>query len=334
MQPLSDIISVIVCTYNQESTIGRTLDSILAQQCSLPLEIVVGEDHSTDGTLAVCRAYEQRHPGVVRILRGEQNKGFVRNYFDCLRACRGKYVADCSGDDFWTDTTKLEQELHILYNGARVGLVHTDWMRYCEETGQMTSPGPARCAEPCVSGQLLLTDILTPGERPAVHLCTSMYRNDWVREAMQRYPQFFDPERYRCEDVQITFLLAMMGDIAYIDTPTLAYGWGAASESNPASEAKQFRFWQNMTQLSFDLAQTFGISNAQLDRFFDARILKLYYHAFLSHEKNLCREARAMQTQLGREHTPWTLAARCIMQPGLWQLALGLRKLKKALWQH
>ena len=56
------MISVIVCTYNQEDTIGRTLDSILCQECHLPYEIVIGEDCSTDGTLAVCNAYQQAHP--------------------------------------------------------------------------------------------------------------------------------------------------------------------------------------------------------------------------------------------------------------------------------
>ncbi len=50
-------VSVIVLTYNQEKLIGRTLDSILAQKCDFPFEIIVGEDCSTDGTLAVCRDY-------------------------------------------------------------------------------------------------------------------------------------------------------------------------------------------------------------------------------------------------------------------------------------
>ena len=54
--PCSDkLISVIVCTYNQQDTISRTLDSILAQRCHLPIEIVIGEDGSIDGTLAVCQ---------------------------------------------------------------------------------------------------------------------------------------------------------------------------------------------------------------------------------------------------------------------------------------
>ena len=59
MQEFKDIISVIVCTYNQEDTIGRTLDSILSQKCHLPIEIIIGEDGSTDRTLAVCKQYQE-----------------------------------------------------------------------------------------------------------------------------------------------------------------------------------------------------------------------------------------------------------------------------------
>ena len=50
---MEQMISVVVATYNQEATISRTLDSILCQQCHVPLEIIIGEDCSTEGTRAV-----------------------------------------------------------------------------------------------------------------------------------------------------------------------------------------------------------------------------------------------------------------------------------------
>ena len=101
-------ISVVVCTYNQEDTIARTLDSILMQQCHLPYEIIIGEDCSTDNTLSICQQYAEHHPGIIRVMANKPNKGVVRNYFDCLLAADGKYIADCAGDDFWTDPLKLE----------------------------------------------------------------------------------------------------------------------------------------------------------------------------------------------------------------------------------
>ena len=140
MQEYLELISVIVCTYNQEDTIGRTLESILSQECHLPVEIVIGEDGSSDGTLAVCEQYQKQHPDVVRILANPVNKGFVRNYFDCLRACRGKYIADCAGDDFWIDRRKLEKAALFMDKAPGVGIVHTDWLRFDERTQELTTP--------------------------------------------------------------------------------------------------------------------------------------------------------------------------------------------------
>ena len=331
MVNFQDLISVIVCTYNQQDTIGRTLDSILAQKCHLPIEIVIGEDGSTDDTLAICRQYEKQHPDKIRILANNPNKGLVRNYFDCIRTCRGKYIADCSGDDFWIDETKLEQSSLILEKEANVGIVHTDWLRYDERTGQLQpSSNFPKGEKYTVSPRGDLEGaILMPGQRPAIHLCTSLYRNDWISRAMMDYPQFFDPDIYRCEDIQIAFFLARMGDIAYIDKPTLAYSCGGKTISNPDSEEKQFLFWANVTRLSFDLANTFHISDKQLDKFFQARIHKLLMHAFRSGKPSLRKEALHMQHEMGISDNRQIRQAKFLLLPGIWQVMRFLRNLVK-----
>ena len=329
-----ELISVIVCTYNQEGTIGRTLESILEQECHLPIEIVIGDDGSTDGTRAVCQTLQEQHPDTIRLMPACPNKGFVRNYFDCLRACRGKYIADCSGDDFWTDRTKLEASASILDDNPNVGIVHTDWQKYNERTGKLTSPGkPTINAQPSISnpqssifnGSDLLADILMPRERPAIHLCTSLYRNEWIRRAMNEFPQFFDPDTYRCEDVQIPFLLARMGNVAYIDRPTLAYSWGGNSISNPPSEEKQFHFWANVTRLSYDLAQTFGIASPSLDSFMQARIHKLLMHAFRCGKPALRSEAIRMQHAMHIADNRHTRFAKFLTLPLIWPAMRCLR---------
>lgn len=330
----SDLISVIVCTYNQEDTIGRTLDSILSQKCHLPIEIVIGEDGSTDNTLAVCRTYEERYPDTFRILANKTNKGFVRNYFDCIRACRGKYIADCAGDDFWIDDTKLEQESLILDKNANVGIVHTDWLRYDEKTGKMVSPSssPQKGEDTKSPSRGDLEGlILTPSERPAIHLCTSLYRNEWVRRAMQEYPQFFDPDAYRCEDVQIAFFLARMGDVAYIDRPTLAYSCSKGTISNPDSEEKQFHFWANVTRLSFDLAHTFHITDKRLEDFFQARIHKLLMHAFRSGKSPLRTQAFRLQREMQVRDNRQICLAKILLLPGIWTV---MRIVRNAFKNH
>ncbi|MBR4129872.1 MAG: glycosyltransferase [Bacteroidaceae bacterium] len=323
MANLQDLISVIVCTYNQQDTIGRTLDSILMQKCHLPIEIVIGEDGSTDDTLSVCKQYQERYPDTIRILENEVNKGFVRNYFDCLRACKGKFIADCAGDDFWIDDQKLEQTSLLLEQDENVGIVHTDWLRYDEETGERTRPEGQ-------SGEVTLEAILTPIERPAIQLCTALYRNAWIRQAMQDYPQFFDAETYQCEDLQISFFLARMGKVAYLDKPTLAYSCGRSTISNPDSEEKQFLFWANTTQLSFDLAQTFNIKGKRLDDFFQARIHKLLMHAFRSGKSSLKFEALKMQQEMNVADNRQIRFSKLLLLPVVWPIMRFVRNVLKS----
>lgn len=333
-----ELISVIVCTYNQQGTIGRTLDSILSQKCHLPIEIVIGEDGSTDNTLSVCQQYEKQYPDVIRILANKQNKGFVRNYFDCLRACRGKYIADCAGDDFWIDNGKLEQESLILEQDENVGIVHTDWLRYDERTGKLQPPSDSPEWERTTTSKSpkislwedLEGAILMPVERPAIHLCTALYRNDWIRQAMQEYPQFFDPDTYQCEDVQIAFFLARMGKVAYLDTPTLAYSCSVGTISNPDNEEKQFRFWANTTRLSFDLAQTFDIRDERLDHFFQARIHKLLMHAFRSGNPTLRTQALTIQKEMNVADNRQIRFAKLLLLPGIWQVMRFVRNVLKS----
>ncbi len=89
---MNPLVSIIVTTYNQEKTIGRTLDSILCQECQFDFEIVIGEDGSTDSTRQVCEQYVLRNPTIVKLMPQAPNKGIVDNYFDCLLATQENIV--------------------------------------------------------------------------------------------------------------------------------------------------------------------------------------------------------------------------------------------------
>jgi glycosyltransferase involved in cell wall biosynthesis len=107
-------VSVLMLAYNHEPFIAQALDSALAQKTDFPFEIVVGEDHSTDRTAAIIQECQLRFPEQVRLLSRPTNIGMMRNFVETYQACRGKYVALLEGDDYWTDTTKLQQQVGFL----------------------------------------------------------------------------------------------------------------------------------------------------------------------------------------------------------------------------
>lgn len=116
-------VSVIVLTYNHESYITQTLDSILMQKTDFPYEILVGDDNSTDHTADIIRSYATRYPNVVRPIFRKENIGATKNLYDLLNKAKGIYIANLEGDDFWTNANKLQiqvgwLEQHPTYIGS------------------------------------------------------------------------------------------------------------------------------------------------------------------------------------------------------------------------
>ena len=117
-------VSVGVITYNQQKTIRQTLDSVLAQKSDFDLEIVIGEDCSTDSTRAICEEYTIHHtPYTIRLLPSQKNLGIMANFARVMQACTGDYVAICAGDDYWCDEYKLQKQLDYFKTHPEVGVV-------------------------------------------------------------------------------------------------------------------------------------------------------------------------------------------------------------------
>ena len=116
-------ISVAVITYNQQETIRQTLDSILMQKGDFDLELVIGEDCSTDSTLSICREYAEQYPDKIKLLSGPKNLGITANYFRVLQACTGEFIGDIAGDDYYCDDHALEKQMLYLQSYREVGVM-------------------------------------------------------------------------------------------------------------------------------------------------------------------------------------------------------------------
>ena len=111
---MTPLVSVCVTTYNHERYIAQAIESVLGQRTTFAVEVVVGEDCSTDNTLAICREYEKNYPNRVRVVASESNIGMHHNYRRTIEACRGKYIAMLDGDDWFSDMDKLQIQVEQL----------------------------------------------------------------------------------------------------------------------------------------------------------------------------------------------------------------------------
>ena len=108
------LLSVCMTTYNHERYIAQAIESVLGQRTTFAVEVVVGEDCSTDSTLRICREYESRYPDRVRVIPSESNVGMHENYRRTIEACRGRYIAMLDGDDWFSDMDKLQIQVEEL----------------------------------------------------------------------------------------------------------------------------------------------------------------------------------------------------------------------------
>ena len=118
----SPMVSVALVAFNHKQYINQSLESILAQETSFPYEIVISDDCSTDGTTDILRDYQVRYPEKIRLILAKRNLWQALPNMatspTCniaiLGACRGKYIAICEGDDYWTDPLKLQKQVDFL----------------------------------------------------------------------------------------------------------------------------------------------------------------------------------------------------------------------------
>lgn len=108
------LVSILCVTYNHEPYIAQAIEGFLMQKTSFPVEIVIGEDCSMDRTRAICMEYQQKYPEKIRLFMREKNLGAMQNHLLAMEACEGKYIANCEGDDYWTDPNKLQKQVDFL----------------------------------------------------------------------------------------------------------------------------------------------------------------------------------------------------------------------------
>ena len=126
-------VSVICNVFNHEQYLRDALDGFVNQQTNFPFEVLVHDDASTDGSVAILKEYEAKYPHLFRCLYQTENqysKGArITRDFQMDRA-RGKYIAICEGDDYWTDPLKLQKQFDFMEANPDYSMCvgSTDWL--------------------------------------------------------------------------------------------------------------------------------------------------------------------------------------------------------------
>lgn len=111
------LVSISCITYNHSKFIRKCLDGFLMQKTNFSFEILIHDDASTDGTQDIISEYQKSYPKIIKPIFQKENqysKGVsISATFNWPRV-KGKYIAMCEGDDYWTDPVKLQKQVDFL----------------------------------------------------------------------------------------------------------------------------------------------------------------------------------------------------------------------------
>jgi glycosyltransferase involved in cell wall biosynthesis len=170
------MVSVMLTTYKQEQYIEQAIRSAAEQKTTFPIEILVGEDGSPDGTRAVCERLAAEFPDRVKLFAHEQNIGGHDNVNFIWTRARGKYIAWLEGDDYWTDPHKLQIQVEAMERTPEASFCfHNAWV-FTE--GNPDDPGTVR---PGLQEERLFPFANLVFSNP-VMTCSAMYRRGLVTE--------------------------------------------------------------------------------------------------------------------------------------------------------
>jgi glycosyltransferase involved in cell wall biosynthesis len=216
------LVSVSVITYNHEKYIRQCLDGILMQNVNFPYEVLVHDDASPDGTADIIREYEAKYPDIIQPIYQTENQysqGRSVSKFNFDRA-RGKYLAFCEGDDYWTDSGKLQKQVDFLEaHPEYIACVHR--VQVIDEFGDLNQM--SWFARYYDTSDYTLSDAqnLKLGLGCAGHLSTLVCQNIFLTLQRHIYENYL-----KCNatgDTKLSLLLTLNGTIRRLDDTMSVY---------------------------------------------------------------------------------------------------------------
>jgi len=234
------LVSVCMVTYNHERFITQAVESVMMQETDFPIELVVGEDCSTDNTREILLELQKRYSDRIRLLLPERNLGPHKNFRSNIKASRGKYVAFMDGDDFWTDPLKLAKQVALMETEAAVRICFHP-VSIVDETGM-----PSGRLYPISSHRRIrggLKDLL---DSIACHSAIPTGSVVMLRAVIPEVPENFD--KLLIGDCPYWVMALGSGIVACIDEPMTAYrqhdGGIWSSKTQETQFEAELEFWR------------------------------------------------------------------------------------------
>ena len=190
---MADLLVSICCmTYNHAAFVRQCLDGFMMQKCSFNFEVLIHDDASTDGTQDIIREYEMKYPDVIKPIYQKENqysKGIDPGLKYNAPRAKGKYIALCEGDDYWTDPYKLQKQVDFLESHPDYVMCSHKYQIYEQESNEYVNILPE--IENEKGDDFFLTDLIV-GKWLVQPLCMMCRKSALEDKRLERYKYMID----------------------------------------------------------------------------------------------------------------------------------------------
>jgi len=220
---MDPLVSICCITYNHEKYIRDAIEGFLMQKTDFPVEILIFDDASQDGTQEIIKEYASKNENIITFLQTENqwSKGKYGLIDWLFPSAKGKYIALCEGDDYWIDPYKLQKQVDFLEDNEDYAMCFTNCLIINDITNEKkiakiniwdTADTRELLTHNSLEGVKYGEEINSPG-----HTSTIVFRNHLIESFPDWYSKCF------IGDEPLFLILSKYGKAKFINSISSVY---------------------------------------------------------------------------------------------------------------
>ena len=278
------LLSIMIETYNQEDYIAQTLDSIINQNVGFKYELLIGDDCSNDNTPKILDEYAKKYD-FITVFHNEKNLGPMGNYYHLLSECKGTYIMDCAGDDYWLPG-KVQYQIDYMEKHPDIGLCYSKAKIFDEKKKMILKKSSGSKREK-------FHNLMLGNAIPALTVCIR-------RKVMEEYLNDVKPyeKNWKMEDIPAWLWISYNYKIKFLNKDFGVYRQLEESVSHSRNEEKKIAFEKSC----YEIREYYAKKYNQMD------VLK-QYTVYCDFTKAWCSKDKMNIIRYGKEklHYKFTL---------------------------